>query len=117
MEWATIGWDGGIVGGKRNIFYSSFLLTFVSLTIYQSDQFCILFSITLGYIFVVGVDEKSFVEYVVCMYEFPWQYNISSQRGAAAVHKASGAGQTAAVTLLLDCEADVHAVDEVCTWL
>ena len=35
------------------------------------------------------------------------------QYGGTALHKASGADQTAVVTLLLDHGADVHAVDEV----
>ena len=38
---------------------------------------------------------------------------FSIQWGETALHKASGAGQTAVITLLLDHGADVHAVDEV----
>ena len=40
-------------------------------------------------------------------------YIISIQNGGTALHKASGAGQTAVVTLLLGHGADVHAVTEV----
>ena len=38
---------------------------------------------------------------------------FSIQDGETALHKASGSGQTAVVTLLLDHGADVHAVTEV----
>ena len=40
-------------------------------------------------------------------------YIFSVQDGKTVLHWASGAGQTALVTLLLDHGADVHAVDEV----
>ena len=40
-------------------------------------------------------------------------YIFSIQHGETALHKASGAGQTAVVTSLLDRGADVHAVTVV----
>ena len=40
-------------------------------------------------------------------------YVFSVQNGETPLHRASGAGQTALVTLLLDHGADVHAVGEV----
>ena len=38
---------------------------------------------------------------------------LSIQDGETALHLASGAGQTAVVTLILDHGADLHAVTEV----
>ena len=50
----------------------------------------------------------------ICMYQNnDICYILSIQDGETALHKASGAGQTAVVKLLLDRGADVHAVTKV----
>ena len=59
------------------------------------------------------------MEHVNSMWTYDYQNNnicyiiFSIQDGFTALHTASGAGQTAVVTLLLDHGADVHEVTEV----
>ena len=56
----------------------------------------------------------TYVQYLyqqICMYQ---NNTCSIQLSESPLHMASGEGQTAVVTLLLDHGADVHAVTEVC---